>query len=86
MKVRLEPDERCMRRLPEEFQFHEGTIGTDPLARTDYDLINFNSMKVRLELPHNLMQICRSQFQFHEGTIGTVCTARKSAHPYISIP
>ena len=57
--------------LPDEFQFHKGTIRTIGFAwKKDKDN-HFNSIKVQLE--HNEktgFSIC-DQFQFHKGTIRT---------------
>ena len=54
------------------FQFHKGTIETQPLATTLRPILHFNSIKVRLKPTDAVLQGGVAEFQFHKGTIETV--------------
>ena len=54
------------------FQFHKGTIKTQPLDRRALSLYSFNSIKVRLRLDDDIMNVAPISFQFHKGTTKTL--------------
>ena len=71
IKVRLKHGGQINNRLKSIFQFHKGTIKTQPSIGLLSYTQNFNSIKVRLKLAHANVSSLYCSFQFHKGTIKT---------------
>ena len=68
------------------FQFHKGTIRTQPTRVKPCRPTNFNSIKVQLELDSEDAFQNLKKFQFHKGTIRTHYEEGFPHTTYISIP
>ena len=86
IKVRLKHGGQINNRLKSIFQFHKGTIKTQPSIGLLSYTQNFNSIKVRLKHEYHRHNLYQRPFQFHKGTIKTYRYMQWQSFEPISIP